>query len=167
MRTLFIMHFMKSHSLAVDDKQRPHVTFLGHMRVPDDADLSDFLQRTRRLVEQIQPFSLTVGESKIFGADGSKPAFELIDNHHAAARLHALLAHSAERFGYQFERPEHMISNFNPHISKPSGLYMSLGEGDEVLIDSLLVSEHRGELFADVRTLAEYSLTGTTRLDWH
>jgi hypothetical protein len=168
MRTIFVMSFNKNDdATSYTVQERPHITFLSHLTVPDDADLQPFLNRLELLTKQMKPFHVTAGKEISLGEDGTHSAIEILDNNHAASRLHFVMLDNAERFAYELQQPQYAGSNFLPHITQSSRLPLSHEAGEQVLVDSLTVSEHRGEvLFEDVRDLVTYPLTGVNQLDW-
>lgn len=168
MRTIFVMSFNKNDAETdYTVQERPHITFLSHLTVPDDADLQPFLDRLELLTKQMKPFHVTAGKEISLGEDGTHTAIEILDNNHAASRLHFVMLDNAERFGYELQQPQYAGKNFRPHITQSHRLPFSHDSGEQVLVESLTVSEHRGEvLFENVRDLVTYPLSGTNQLDW-
>lgn len=143
-------------------QERPHITFLSHLTVPDEADMRVFLNRLKEIAGRIKPFRVVTGELTYLGCEGAHPAIRIVDTNNAAAGLHFALVEVAEQFGYELQYPEFAGEKFFPHISQSQDrLSLSHNEGEEVLIDSLTVSEHRGEvLFEDVHDIVTYPLSG-------
>ena len=157
MRTLFIMAFFSDLYPVTRVEDSPHVTFLAYVRVPQDAQLDEFLHELEELAATTVPFFLTTDEVEFFGADGSIPVMTLVDEHEAAQHLHEALIRLASEHELALGEPQYTMANFRPHLSLPSK-NERLPAGQKLLVDNLVVSEHQGELFACTRNIATFQL---------
>jgi hypothetical protein len=153
MRTLFVMSFFSQLYPVTTIADAPHVTFLAHAGVPQEAELDEFLHGLEALVAQTAPFFLTTNELEFFGADRSIPVITLTDEEDAGQRLHEDLIHLASNTALVLGEPQYTMTGFRPHLSLPSK-NERLPAGQKLLVDNLIVSEHRGELFADTHDIA-------------
>jgi hypothetical protein len=157
LRTLFVMAFFSDLYPVKHAADAPHVTFLAHAHVPQEAELDEFLHELKALTARTSPFFLTTNELEFFGADRSIPVITLTDEEDAGQRLHEDLIHLASQGSLVLGEPQYTMTGFRPHLSLPSK-NERLPTGQKLLVDNLVVSEHRGELFTDTHDIAVFQL---------